>query len=351
MVRIACFSEFLEVDGDLALPQQLLVLAEFGLDGFLQSLDLADAGELVGVAKSGGHLVVVGEDAIVDFLVGLIERILLHHDLAVDALPLLNEVELGVAEGADGLLAKLHGGEHVLFGDLIRAGLDHGNEVASASELQVQIGVVAFLVGGIDDKLAGLAIAADADASQRALERNPAQGHGKRGAHGADDVDGIHLIDNEGGGHDVDLVTETVGEAGADGAIDHAGGKRGLVAGTTFALEIAAGDAAHGVHLLDEVDRQGEEVVVLTLLGDDDGHEGGGVALLHQHGAGSLLGELAGLERIGLAVEFEGLGYESHFSSFISVRHIAHGRLHVRKTVSDGCRGRGRGALTQEGAP
>ena len=46
--------ELLERHGDLALPSGLLLLGELGTDGLLQSLDLTDTGELVGIAKGGG---------------------------------------------------------------------------------------------------------------------------------------------------------------------------------------------------------------------------------------------------------------------------------------------------------
>ncbi len=66
--------KLLERHGDLALPSGLLLLGELGADGLLQSLDLTDTGKLVGIAKGGCHLVVVGEDALLDLLDGLIER-------------------------------------------------------------------------------------------------------------------------------------------------------------------------------------------------------------------------------------------------------------------------------------
>ena len=121
---MAFFSSFL-VDRDLALPRGLLLLAELGADALLQLLDMRDAGELVGVGEGGVHLVVVGEDALLDLLDGLVERVLLLDDGAVDLLPLGNELVLSLAEGSKGLLAKLHGGEHVVLGDLLGAGLDH----------------------------------------------------------------------------------------------------------------------------------------------------------------------------------------------------------------------------------
>ena len=114
----------------LALPTELLLLGELGLNGLLELGDLVLTGQLVGVAQGGGHSVVVGEDAVVDLLDRLVERVLALNDGAVDALPFLDELELSVAEGADGLLAELHGGEHVLLGDLLGAGLDHGDEVS-----------------------------------------------------------------------------------------------------------------------------------------------------------------------------------------------------------------------------
>ncbi len=118
----------------------------------------------------------MGEDAswtapdglIVGVLVGLA-------DLGtVDLLPLGNELLLLLAEGSKGLLAKLHGGEHVVLGDLVGAGLDHRDEVGGDHQLQVQIGDLALLVGGVDDQLAGLHVAADPHAGQRAL-----QGHAR----------------------------------------------------------------------------------------------------------------------------------------------------------------------------
>ena len=306
--------ELLERHGDLALPSGLLLLGELGTDGLLQSLDLADTGELVGIAKGGCHLVVVGEDALLDLLDGLVERVLLLDDGAVDLLPLGDELILSLAEGSKGLLAKLHGGEHVVLGDLLGAGLDHRDVVGRAAQLQVQIGVLALLVGGVDDKLAGLHVTADAHAGKRALEGHAAERHGQGSTHDVDDVKGVDLVGDKRGGDDVHLVAETVREARANRTVDHARGERGLLAGTALTLEVATRDAPCGVHLLVEVDGQREEVVVLALLGDDHGVEHRGVALLDQAGAGGLLGKLARLKGVGLAVQLKGLGYECHCS-------------------------------------
>ena len=139
----------------------------------------------------------MGEDALLDLLDGLVERVLLLDDGAVDLLPLGDELVLSLTEGSKGLLAKLHSGEHVVLGDLLGAGLDHRDEVGRAAQLQVQIGVLALLIGGVDDKLAGLHVAADAHADKRALEGHAAERHGQGGAHDVDDVEGVDLVSDE----------------------------------------------------------------------------------------------------------------------------------------------------------
>ena len=209
--------ELLERHGDLALPSGLLLLGKLGADGLLQSLDLTDTRELVGVAKGSCHLVVVGKDALLDLLDGLVERVLLLDDGAVDLLPLGDELVLGLAEGSKGLLAKLHGGEHVVLGDLLGTGLDHRDKVGRAAQLQVQIRVLALLVGGVDDKLAGLHVTADAHAGKRALEGNAAERHGQGSTHDVDDVEGVDLVGDERGSDDVYLVAEASGKLGRIG--------------------------------------------------------------------------------------------------------------------------------------
>ena len=256
----------------------------------------------------------MGKDALLDLLDGLIERVLLLDDSAVDLLPLGDKLVLSLAEGSKSLLAKLHSGEHVVLGDLLGAGLDHRDEVGRAAQLQVQIGVLALLVGGVDDKLASLHVAADAHAGKRTLEGHATERHSQGSTHDVDDVEGVDLIGDERGGDDVHLVAEAVREARANRTVDHARGERGLLAGTALTLEVTTRDAAGGVHLLVEVDGQREEVVILALLGDDHGIEHRGVTLLDQTSAGGLLGKLAGLEGVGLAVQLKGLGYECHCS-------------------------------------
>ncbi len=310
--------EALELDGDLALPLELLLLGELGADGVLEGLDLAHAGLLVGVLEGRGHVVEVGEDLLVHLGDGLVEDVLALGEGAVDLDDLLEELLLLLAEGGDGLLAEGHGGEHVVLGDLLGAGLQHGDEGRRAAELEVEVGVVALLVGRVDDELAGLDVAADADAGERALEGHATDGQGGAGAHDRDRVDGVDLVGDERHGDDLDLVAEAVGERRADGSVDHAGRERGLLGGTGLTLEVAARDAADRVHLLDEVDRQREEVVVLALLGDDDRDVDGRLPAGDEALARRLLCELARLEAVVLAVEVELVCNLCHFLFLLS---------------------------------
>ena len=80
-------------------------------------------------------------------------------------------------------------------------------------------------------------------------------------------------------------------------AVDDAGGQDALLAGATLAAVEAAGDAAHGVHLLLEVHGQGEEVDAVAGTGGSGGEdEHAGVAVADHDGGVGEFGELADLE-------------------------------------------------------
>ena len=145
----------------------------------------------------------------------------------------------------------------------------------------------------------------------------PSNGHAgghqrRRGAHDRDDVGLVDLVGREDRRDDLDLVAEPVGERRADRAVDHASGQRGLLARARLTLDEAAGELARGVHALLEVDRQREEVQVLRELRRGGGDEHDRLALTHEDGAAGLLGQLAGLEDVLLAVQFERFYYLSH---------------------------------------
>src|SRR4029453_5562229 len=80
-----------------------------------------------------------------------------------------------------------------------------------------------------------------------------------------------------------------------------------------LALEVAAGDPPSGVRALAILHGQGKEVLGLaSALGGDAGREDHGAAELDHHRAVGLLGDLAGLDGEGSAVDVEGYGRGTH---------------------------------------
>ena len=320
--------EGLEGRLDVGAPGSALLLGEVVLDdGGLELFHLLHAGGLVGVLEGRGHLVEMRVDALGHRRVGGVDGVV--HGGGVH---LGEEGGLLLAEGGDGLLAEGHGGQHVLLGDLGSAGLDHGDVVGGAGDGELQIGVLLLGDRGVHDELAGLDVAAYANAGSRAVEGRAAHEQGRGGAGHADGVGQVLAVDDERGGHDVHLVLVAIREARADGAVHHAGHERAVVGRLRLALQVAAGDAAHGVHLLDVVHREREEVVVLLLAGDDGGHEHARGTAGHEHSAGGLLGQLAGLEAVLLAVQLE------FFDNF---RHNAFLSLQLPRLIAEDFFGRG----------
>jgi len=220
---------------------------------------------------------------------------------------LVQEALLGFAEAVDGRLAEFQSSKHVDFRDLLGAGLDHGDEVLAAGDGQVQVAGLRFLVRGVHDEVARLGVAAHANARHRTLERSIGQHQRGGSTCHAQGVGLVLAVDHKRGGDHMDFLLEALCEHGADGTVNHARRQRALVACLALALQIAAGNAAHGVQLLHVVHGQREEVIILLLVGDDGGHQAGGIALGDQDGAACLLGKLAGLEAVLLAVQLEAL--------------------------------------------
>ena len=70
----------------------------------------------------------------------------------------------------------------------------------------------------------------------------------------------VHLVGAHDGADDVHLVAETVGEGGAQRAVDEPAGQDGLVRALALPAEERAGDLPGRVGALLDVDGQREEV-------------------------------------------------------------------------------------------
>ena len=300
--------EQLQLSGNVGAPSSTLLFGEVVfLDGCLQLFDLGHAGLLVCVLQGSGHLVEVLFHTLGDGGIGHVNRPFL--GLRVD---LCQELGLLFAEGGDCLLAKGHGRKHILFGDFLSASLNHGDVVLGAGNGELEVGVLFLFIRGVHDELARVDVATDAYACSRAIERSAGYHQSSRGAGNGDGVGLMLAVNYQRSGNDVNFLFEAVGKARANRAVDHTSRQDALVGGLGLALQIAAGDAAHSVHLFHEVDRQREEVVVLLLLGDNRRYQNGGVAAGNLHRTGSLLCKLARFDGVVLPVEVERFGNNVH---------------------------------------
>ena len=294
----------LELVGDLlqvlvhvgVLFQVLLVpLFDHGVPALLADvLVIGVHGGLGLVHEVGGDLV---EQLVVEVGVGVLElglADLLHH--LIDEGDLLLVLLVGLLDGL----------EHDIVGHLVGAGLDHDDLLAGGDDGHVQIADLALLAVGVEDQLA--VHQAHLQGGHGAVPGNVGDGQGGGGADQRGDLGGAVVVHGHDGAHDGHVVAEVIGEQGADGAVDDAGGQDALLAGTALAAVEAAGNTAHGVHLLLEVHGQGEEVdAVAGTGGGGDAAEDAGVAIAHHDGGVGKLGQLADLQRQGTAGQVHGV--------------------------------------------
>ena len=156
------------------------------------------------------------------------------------------------------VLERLH---HLLFGDFLRARFDHHDGVLAAGDDQVEAAALALLEGRIDDELA--VDQADADAGDRAGERDARERERRRGAGDREHVGVVLGVGREHERDDLRFVPPAGREQRPDRTIDQAAGEHFLLGRLAFALEEAAGDPARRVGVFLVVDGQRQEVDAL----------------------------------------------------------------------------------------
>src|SRR4051812_40249514 len=104
------------------------------------------------------------------------------------------------------------------------------------------------------------------------------------------------MVDRQRDRDELRLAVPALGEERAQGAVDHAGDERALLARAALALEERARDLARGVHALLDVHRQREEVDVTRVAGGPGGPHHRLTGAPHA-GSGGLLAKAARLER------------------------------------------------------
>ena len=214
------------------------------------------------------------------------------------------QVELRLAERLDRGMRGVERLQHDVLGYLASARLDHGDGIHRAAHDQVELGLVHLRHQRIDHDLP--VDPADADGAHRAEERQRRDRQRGRRTVDGEGVVAVLAVDREHRADDLHLVAEALGPERPDRPVDHARIQRGLLGGLALALEKAAGDLAGGVHLLLDIDGEGEEVGSLTRLAATDGgreHDRGAAA--HGDCTVGLAGQLPGREGDLLAADVD----------------------------------------------
>ena len=122
----------------------------------------------------------------------------------------LGQVADGGADFLDLLMAELDALHHGLFGNFLRAGLDHHDAVSGADNHQVQLAAALLVVGGIDDKIS--VHLADSNRANGTVKWNVGNAERNRGAIDAGDVRIVGRIRRQHHGDDLGLAAEAFGK-------------------------------------------------------------------------------------------------------------------------------------------
>ena len=192
----------------------------------------------------------------------------------------------------DFVMGEQNGLQHQLFGNLIRACFHHQHRVTGAADGQMQGALGPLLLVRVNDQFA--VYAAHHHSAGRAVPRNIADGQRRRGTDHRGHFRGNIFVNAQTGSHHLHVVAHSLGEQGAQGAVDQTAGQGRLFGGTAFPLDEAAGNLAHGILLFFEINRQREEIDALPGLrahGHVDHHDG--IAIADESGTSRLLSILA----------------------------------------------------------
>ena len=239
-----------------------------------------------------------GFDAVASDLVGDIGNRVGNREERHIALGFANccgEVALGLDDDTHSVAGKVEGFIKFRFGKFRCGAFDHDDLLAVANIDEVEVAVFALGVGGINDELA--IDATDTNGSDRACERNVR--NAKRGG-GA--VDRKHVwvvlsIRTQEERDDLGVVEVALREERTQRTIGHAGSEDFLLGGTTFALEVSAGEFADCCGLFLVFDGERKEILTfLDCCGRDGCDDHDGIAAADGYGAVGEFREFAGFK-------------------------------------------------------
>ena len=261
------------------------------------------------VAVGPGHLVRGGHYLSHAGGSGLLDQpaqVFVHHrrrHLTLGPADLALQVELQIDERLDGGMGEEDRLEHHVLAQFTDLALDHDHGVAGTGDHQVESGLLELTLARIEHVLA--VDVADPGRGNGAGERDVGDHQRGGGAVHGQDVRIELLVGGEDGGDQLGLAGVAVRKERPQRPVDQPAGEHLFLARPAdLAPEIAAGDAAGGIHPLLIFDGQRQEAQVLgPLLGHHrDQHLD--VAAGHDHGAVGLFGHLAGFKGNGTATEF-----------------------------------------------
>ncbi len=204
------------------------------------------------------------------------------------------------------VVGQLNGLKHQIVGDFVGPGLDHDHLFAGRHHSHIQVGFFGLLSGGVDHQLS--VHIADLQRAHRTAPGDVGDCQGGGGADEGGNFRGAVVVHAHDGTHNRHVVAEVAGEQGTDWPVNDAAGENTLLAGTPLPAEEAAGDTAHGVHLLLKVHAEGEEVDAVPRAGGGGGRDqDSGLAVCDHHGGVGQLGDLAGLQGQGPSGQVHGI--------------------------------------------
>ena len=269
----------------------LLEVQTGGGQALLPDVLVGGVQSVLDLIQAVGHQIV--QQLVVDG--GLLEGELGLADLGHDGVDELDDLHVGLVGDPDALVDDVLGG-------FLGLGLDHDHLLEGGGDAHETVGGVPLVGGGVDDILA--VQMGDVGGGHGAVPGNVGAGNGDGSAQGRHDLHGvIVVVGKNGAGHD-GVVAQLLVKEGTHGTVDDAAVQDAPLGGLALPAVKGAGDAAHGIHTLLELDGQGE--VVDSGLGNGvagDGGEHDGVAVAADAlGVGQLC-DLAGLDRKGTAAD------------------------------------------------
>lgn len=249
---------------------------------------------LVGAAGLG-----YGVSAVIAFVVYVFAQVFVVDFVAIFAFYFaygFGEFHLDFALLLDGGVCGLEGCQEVGFGHFVHFAFDHHDIVVGGAYHQLHIGLFELLECGVDDKFA--VDACNAHLGDGAVERYVADGEGGTGCQSGQGVRHVYAVGREHDDVDERVGVVIVGEKGTQYAVHEARGQNFVIVGAAFAFEEAAGEASCCREFFFVFDLERHKVYAFAgFLGGDDCCQKHGIAHAELHGAISLFGQFAGLQR------------------------------------------------------